>query len=260
MVDKKTALITGATGGIGEELCREFARQGYDLVITARSHERLEHQAVRLRRTYHARVYIIAEDLAEPHAPQRIYNWFSSCGVSVDVLVNNAGYGAGGYFVKNRPALQEDMVQVNVLAPTRLCRLFLPEMLLRGSGNILNIASTGSFVPGPMNSVYCAAKAYLLSLSEALAREVRGTGVRVTAVCPGATRTGFADRADMQSTLLFDVGVMHPKAVAKAAYRAMISGKPVHVAGFVNKLMIASTRLAPRSVNARVSGWIQKPR
>jgi len=260
MAMKRTALITGATGGIGEELCRVFARCGYDLVITARSEQCLNELAVRLRQAYDAKVMVVAQDLAQPGAAQHIYNRLGCAGISVDVLVNNAGYGMGGDFADNDPARQETMLQLNVGAATRMCRRFLPDMLDRGSGRILNMASIGAFVPGPANSIYCAAKAYLLHLSEALSQEVRGTGVSVTAVCPGATRTNFARRADMESTYLFKVGVMNPKQVAHAAYRAMMREKPVTVVGALNKAAIFATRLVPRCVSAKASGFIQKPR
>jgi len=181
-------------------------------------------------------------------------------GVVVDVLVNNAGYGVGGYFAGSSLRSLEDMLQVNVLAATRFCRLFLPEMLRRRDGHILNIASVGAYVPGPMNAVYCAGKAYLLHLSEALAQECRGKGVKVSAVCPWAVGTGFADRADMESTLLFNLGVLQAKEVARAAYCAMERGQTVCTVGPAAKLTAAAVRLAPRGLSARVSGILQKPR
>ena len=256
----KTVLITGATGGLGEELCRTFARQGYQLVITARKKSALEAQAKRLRRAYGAPVTVLAADFCDAKAPVTLFNELGMMGIEVDVLVNNAGFSAGGDFVTVTPKQQLEMMKVNISAPTQLCRLILPHMLSRGRGRILNICSTGSIAPGPHNAVYCATKAYLLHLSEALSQEVRGTGVTVTAVCPGAVHTGFAHRAEMEATYLFRYGVMHPKTVARAAYIAMMMGKHVEVVGCQNKALMFAARLAPRSMVARLSGWIQKPR
>jgi len=256
----KTALITGATGGLGEELCRTFARQGYQLVITARKKSALEAQAKRLRRAYGAPVTVLAADFCDAKAPVTLFNELGMMGIELDVLVNNAGFSAGGDFVTVTPKQQLEMMKVNISAPTQLCRLILPHMLSRGRGRILNICSTGSIAPGPHNAVYCATKAYLLHLSEALSQEVRGTGVTVTAVCPGAVHTGFAHRAEMEATYLFRYGVMHPKTVARAAYTAMKAGKHVEVVGCRNKALMFAARLAPRSMVARLSGWIQKPR
>lgn len=260
MLPIRTALITGATGGLGEELCRTFARQGYQLVITARNKSALEAQARRLRRAYGAPVTVLAADFCATGAPLTLFNELGMMGIEVDVLVNNAGFSAGGDFVEITPEQQQEMMRVNMSAPTQLFRMLLPHMLSRGRGRILNVCSTGSIAPGPHNAVYCATKAYLLHLSEALSQEVRGTGVTVTAVCPGAIHTGFAHRAEMETTYLFRFGVMHPKAVAQAVYTAMMKGKHVEVVGTQNKALMFAARLAPRCTVARLSGWIQKPR
>ncbi|HHY53155.1 MAG TPA: SDR family oxidoreductase, partial [Clostridiales bacterium] len=203
----KTVLITGATGGLGQALCRQFAREGYPLIITGRNPSRLTTLARRLQAAYGVEVRTIELDLGVQGGAQALCERLGQMGAQVDILVNNAGFGLGGPFVENAVEKQQEMLYVNVHAVTELCRRLLPGMIKRGWGRILNVASLGSFVPGPYNSVYCASKAYVLSLTRALAQECRGTGVKVTALCPGATHTGFAHRAGMESTLLFRVGV-----------------------------------------------------
>lgn len=258
MQEKKTALITGATGGLGAQLCREFARHGYGLVVTARDPEKLRRLAGWLRELHGVPVTVLVADLNQPNAAQLLYRKVRQAGVQVDVLVNNAGFGLGGLFVHNRPRVQDAMVRVNMLTPMRLCRLFLPGMLRRGYGGVLNIASTGGFVAGPYNAVYCAGKAYLLSLTEALAHELRETPVKVAAVCPGAMATGFANRAGMESTLLFNVGVMPPAEVARRAYRAWECGKMVAVPGAWSRATLLAARLMPREWATRLSALAQK--
>lgn len=255
---KQTALITGATGGFGIQLCKQFARHGYALVITARSREQLRRQAKWLQELYGVPVTAVAFDLNQPGAARQLYDKMRQLEITVDVLVNNAGFGLGGSFEHNPPRLQESMLNVNVRTPTRLCRLFLPGMLERGYGGILNVCSTGSFVPGPYNSVYCASKAYLFSLTQALAEELKHTPIRVTAICPGAMDTGFADRAGMQSSRLFNFGVMNPRDAAREAYTAFAEGRRMIVPGRMNKCIASASRVAPRNLVALLSGMIQK--
>ncbi|MDR2933504.1 MAG: SDR family oxidoreductase [Oscillospiraceae bacterium] len=255
----KTALITGATGGIGSELCKEFARHGYNLVITATNEERLDAAAAQLRGSYGIRVLPLVLDLAGDGAADELYNMIDEEGIAIDALVNNAGFGLGGYFYTNRPGRQTEMMRVIMGVPTRLCRLFIPDMLRRGHGRILNMASLGSFVPGPMNAVYCASKAYLLSLSEALAEELCDKGIQVTAACPGGTRSRFAETSNMETTMLFNYCVLHPGLVAREAFHAMMRGKRVCVIGPVTKIMVAASRIAPRGLTARISREIQQP-
>lgn len=259
MGQNRTALITGATGGLGRQLCIQFAKHGYDLVATARDPVKLGELAAFLRRAFGVRVRSVALDLNQHGAPRQLYEKLRAAGVAVDVLVNNAGFGLGGKFIHNRPRLQAAMIRVNVMAPTRLSRLLLPGMLERGRGGVLNVCSTGSFVAGPNNSVYCATKAYLLSLTEALADELRDTPLTVAAVCPGAMSTGFAGRAGMESTLLYNFGVMRPAEVARIAYRSFTEGRAVTVPGVLNKALAAAIRMSPRCAAARLSGLIQRP-
>lgn len=254
----KTALITGATGGIGEELCREFARHGHNLVVTARNRLKLEEMAARLRRAYGVEVTAIPVDLNQPNAAKKLFGELRDSGAVIDFLVNNAGFGMGGYFFHNKLKTQDAMIRVNVMNPTRLCRMFLPDMLNRGGCKILNVASTGAFMAGPHNAVYCATKAYILSLSEAVGREIEGSGVTVSTLCPGATRTGFAHRAEMETTRLFNYGVMPPRDVAKAAYAGMMRGERLIVPGLINRTLLALVKIAPRCVATRMSGFIQR--
>lgn len=256
----KTVLITGATGGMGRELAREFARHGYDLVLTATRRDKLERLAEELLARYSVKTYIFPLDLARPDAPRELYHAIRSRRIPLSVLVNNAGFGLGGAFHEKSPARQQEMIDLNISALTQLCRLFIPSMIRQGYGGIINMASLGSFVPGPSNAVYCATKAYVLSLSEALAEELADRNIQVTAVCPGATATNFAHRAGMERTVLFRFGVLHPRDVARTAYSAFVRGKRVAVAGLPAQVMVAAARFSPRALTARVSGWMQRPR
>src|SRR5919201_510439 len=192
---QKTALITGASSGIGYELTQLFARDGYDLVLLARSQARLAQVADDLQHRYGVAVRVLAYDLAQPTAPTQIVAQLQQEDLAIEALVNNAGFATYGPFVATDLATELEMIQVNVVALTQLTKLLLPGMLQRRSGRILNVASTAAFQPGPLTAVYSATKAYVLSFSEALANEVRGSGVRVTALCPGPTRSGFQRRA-----------------------------------------------------------------
>ena len=254
----KTVLITGATGGLGQALCREFAKRQFDLLVTARSKQNLDALAVALRRGFGVSVTAFAADLNQPDAARKLFVEVRDSGHRIDILVNNAGFGMGGFFFHNRLRSQEAMLRVNVLTPTKLCRMFLPAMRERGGGKILNICSVGSIYPGPFNAVYCASKAYLLSLSEALAEELCGMGVTVTAVCPGAIHTGFAHRADMETTRLFNWYVMDPADVAREAFLGLMAGRRIVVPGGFNRAMIAMQRLLPRCVSAKLSGMYQR--
>ncbi|HZC76160.1 MAG TPA: SDR family oxidoreductase, partial [Ktedonobacterales bacterium] len=196
----ETALVTGASSGIGEELARLFARDGYDLVLVARGKTQLEALAAELRQRHGVSLTVLATDLAQPAAAQAIYDELTRAGITVDVLVNNAGYATYGSFTEIPAETELAMLQVNMAALTHLCKLFLPPMVRRGSGRVLNVASTAAFQPGPLMAAYYASKAYVLSLSEALANELRGTGVTVTALCPGPTRSGFQSRAKMEDS------------------------------------------------------------
>ena len=247
------ALVTGASGGIGYELARILARHGYDLVLVARSADKLAALAERLELDHGIQVRAVAKDLARPDAAAEIHEWLAAEGLTVDVLVNNAGMGLLGKFAEIGIEGDVEMLRLNVEAPTLLTRLLLPSMLERGSGRILNLASTAGFQPGPLMAVYYATKAYVLSFSEALANEVAGTGVTVTALAPGPTETGFSSRAGSEQSRLFKGATMDARTVAEAGYAALMAGKPVIVPGVRNRLLAFGVRLAPRRVVTQIA-------
>lgn len=246
----KLALVTGASGGIGLEFAKLLAQGGYDLALVARSEEKLQSVAGELAARHGINTRVIAMDLAKADAPEQLFARVPAC----DVLVNNAGFATNDKFAEMDEQRMLEEMQLNIVTLTRLCRLYLPGMLARGDGKILNMASTAAFLPGPNMAVYYASKAYVLSLSEALAEEVRGTGVSVTVLCPGATDTGFQERAHVQSTLLFKLPMGNAAQVAKAGIEGMMRGKAVVVPGITNKLVAISPKLTPRSLLVKVSG------
>jgi short-subunit dehydrogenase len=249
-----TALITGASGGIGEELARLLAAHRHDLVLVARTEEKLQSLRGELVRAHGIQARVLAADLADPGAPPRVFDTLRGLGIAIDVLVNNAGFGARGAYAEIQYDVEARMIQVNVAALAHLTRLFLPGMLARRSGKILNVASTAAYVPGPFMAVYYASKAFVLSFSEALAEETQGTGVTVTALIPGPTATGFAATAGNQDTPLFRAGaVMSAAAVARVGFDGLMAGKRLAVAGVSNKLTVLSTRIAPRAMLARIT-------
>jgi short-subunit dehydrogenase len=243
------ALVTGASSGIGAELSVELARAGHDLIITGRDKDRLNEVAGRIV-SAGAKAEALELDLEDGSSVDALVR---SVGTrSLAVLVNNAGFGISSPFAEAEPARLAAMIALNITALTLLNRAFLPAMLSRGSGRILNVASTGAFQPCPGMAVYGATKAYVLSLSEALAEEVAGTGVTVTALCPGATNTRFADRASMNGSKLFR-SASTAQEVARTAVDALLKGRRVRVAGRLNAVMAFSVRLAPRVLVAKVS-------
>ncbi|MFP4004795.1 MAG: SDR family NAD(P)-dependent oxidoreductase [Alphaproteobacteria bacterium] len=245
----RTALITGASGGIGEALAAQFAAEGYDLILTARSAPRLELLASDLSSGHGVQVMTVPLDLTRPEAAGELAQETGRLGRHVDVLVNNAGYGLLGPFVSLSHDDQLAMVDVNVRVLTDLTRTFLPLMIGQGSGGVLNISSTAAFQPGPDMAVYYAGKAYVLSLSEALNAELKGTGVHVTCVCPGPVITGFQERSGVGgANLLKLMPVMSAAKVAKKAVRAFHARRAVIIPGFVNWFMAKSVALTPRFV------------
>lgn len=242
---QRTALITGASSGIGLELARLFAADKWDLALVARTEAKLNELASELQTAHGITARVVAADLAKTDAPAQIIE--SLRGVEIEALVNNAGFGLGGEFAKTDLSAELEMIQVNVTALTHLTKLVLPAMVARRRGAILNVASTAAFQPGPLMAVYYATKAYVLSFSEAIADELRNSGVTVTALCPGPTDTGFAAVAKTESSTLFTM--MRPadaESVARAGYDAMKSGKRIAIPGTKNKLLAQSIRVTPR--------------
>ena len=246
MADRKTALITGASFGIGLELARIFAREGHNLVLVARSADKLRQLASELEKAHGTRSLILATDLTEPGAAAYVLDQTTRANIRVDVLVNNAGFGQYGFFVDNDLEECLRQIQLNVTTLTHLTRLYLPGMIERKEGRILNVASTAAFQPGPLMAVYFATKAYVLHFSEGLANELEDTGVTVTCLCPGATATEFHKRANATGMRLLRMGSMDAHTVAEDGYRALMAGKPVVISGFRNWLVAQSVRFSPR--------------
>ena len=253
----ETVLITGASSGIGRELARQFAGDGADLVLIARSEDRLRELAGELAAEFGVTAQVLPADLSQPGSPDQIVQTLAQRQTDVDVLVNNAGFGARGPVAGIGVQRQLEMVEVNVAALTRLTALLLPGMLERRRGGILNLASTAAFQPGPNSAVYYATKAYVLSFTEALAEEVRGSGVRVCCLAPGPTDTGFAAHAGAAGSRLFRRGVMDAGRVARAGHDGLRRDKTLVIPGLRNRALAFSVRLSPRVLVTRISGYMQ---
>ncbi len=257
---KKTALVTGASSGIGAELARIHAEHGGNLIVVARRRERLESLKTELETAHGVRVHVLPKDLTQAEAPQQIYDEVRSLGVPVDYLVNNSGFGYRGFFHKQDWAINEAMIKLNIVALAALTRLFVPDMVARRSGRILNLGSMAGFLPGPLNSIYYASKAFVLSLSEALADELRHTGVTVTVLCPGPTESEFTCTAQMSDVNLTGT-LASARQVAEAGYEAMLKGKTVVVPSVLNKVIIHGLlRLSPRQLSTRISRVLMEKR
>lgn len=251
------AVITGASSGIGADLAREFAAGGYHLVITARRVDRLEALAEELTRDHGVIVRVMPADLARPGAAARLYADIKATGFAIDTLVNNAGFGMRGRFATLDTARQMEMVALNIMALTELSRLFLPAMIERGTGGILNVGSTAAFQAGPYMAVYYASKAYVLSLSEALHEEAKPFGVQVSVLCPGPVTTEFAAIANVESTKLFRKGALDSRSVAKAGFWGYREGHAIIIPSAANKATAWGGRFLPRAVTRRLAGWMQ---
>lgn len=243
---KQTALITGASSGIGLELSKLFAKDGYDLVLVARSTSKLDSLASELKQAYGTKVTVITKDLSQTGAAEEIFQLVQSQGLQIEALVNNAGFGIHTELAKGDLNESLQMIQLNVTSLTVLTQLFLAGMVERGAGRIMNVGSTGSFSPVPLMAVYGGTKAYVLSFSEALTGELRGSGVTVTALCPGVTITGFQARSGVGSARMVRLGSMTAEQVAKVGYQALMRGKRVVVPGLFNKIMTGMTPFTPR--------------
>jgi len=253
----KWALVTGASAGIGMALARQLAASGAHLILAARRKDRLDELAARLHAEHGTSVEVCAADLAKPGAPDSLFAFTKGKGIAVEVLVNNAGFGAYGAFEEIPLRRQLEMVQVNVAAVVELTHLYLPAMLERRRGYILILASTAGFQAVPYIAAYAATKSFDLFFAEALAEEVRGRGVHVTALCPGATSTEFQQVA-AQPDYSFR-SPESPDAVAKVGLDALAKGKPVVISGARNNLMMQSQRLAPRRLVTSMAARIFRP-
>lgn len=258
---RQTALVTGASSGIGLDLARVLAEDGHGLVLVARGEARLRELAGELAERHGITAHVIVADLARPHAAVSIGDELKRRKIDIDILVNNAGFGLTGRFVETDLQKELDMIQVNVVALTELTKLLLIPMVARKRGRILNVASTAAFQPGPLMAVYYASKAYVLLFSEAIADELRDSGVTVTALCPGPTDTGFADVAQMTESRLFTMmRPMSSKRVALAGYRGMMAGRRIVIPGAKNKMLVQSLRVSPRRMITTVVRKFQEKR
>ncbi len=246
------ALITGATSGIGLELARVCAARGHDLILVSRDAGRLQAVAEELRGRFGREVAVFPRDLADAEGPAALMKAVEAAGLEVDILVNNAGFGTYGPYAETEIEDELKMMQLNVVTVAHLTRLVLPEMIRRGRGRILNVASTAAFQPGPLMAIYYAGKAFVLHFSEALAEELRGSGVTVTALCPGVTPTGFQARAKMEDSRLLSGYSTSAERVAREGYAGLMAGRRVVIPGFLNRLLAFSVRLMPRAVITRI--------
>jgi short-subunit dehydrogenase len=249
-----TALITGASNGIGLELAKIHAAKGDDLVLVARNKQKLDELKSELEAAHKVKVYTIGKDLSLPNAAEDVYDETTRQHISIDYLINNAGFGDFGMFAETDWNKELQMINLNITALTHFTKLYLQDMVKHRSGRIMNVASTAAFQPGPTMSVYCATKAYVLSFSEAVNNEVSDTGITVTALCPGPTESGFQAAAALEDSKLFKgKNIPTSKTVAEYGYRAMMSGKTVAIHGLVNSILANFVRIMPRSLVVKVT-------
>jgi short-subunit dehydrogenase len=252
-------LVTGGSVGIGAALAQVFAEHGHDLILVARTREKLDARARDLQQTYKVQVTCIAEDLADSAGARRLFDAVTELGLEVHNLVNNAGVGLYGKFGTTDLEAERRMIQLNATSPVELTKRFLPAMVARGRGRILNVASTAAFVPGPWMSIYYATKAFLLSFSQAVGYELAPNGITVTALCPGPTESEFKVRAGSKRSRLFEAFVMDAPTVARAGYDGLMKGKAVVVPGLRNKLIPVAVRFIPRPMIAKLSHRAARP-
>lgn len=246
------AVITGASSGIGKELARVFAREGYNLFITARRKETLNELAEELQKKFGVQVICYSADLTNPDIPKKVYDSAQAKDLNITVLVNNAGIGDYGFFHESDWHKTAAMIDLNIRSLTHLTRLFLPDLIQKERACIMNVASTAAFQPGPLMSVYYATKHYVLAFSEAIANELDNTGVTVTTLCPGPTKSEFQETAGMQKSKLFDrLPIASSQEVAEYGYHAMKDGKRVAIYGLINKISPQLLRFVPR----RLATW-----
>ena len=254
---RKTVLLTGVTSGIGRELTHLFAADGHNLILVARSQSKLASLEKELREKYSdLSIHGITQDLAAPDSPWKIQAAVRSLQTSVDILVNNAGFNVYGSLNQTSIDEQNRLIQVNAITPTMLTKLFLPDMLAKKSGKILFLGSTASYCPAMYSAVYCASKAYVLSFSESLTMELKNSGVTVTCLCPGATQTEFANKANLKKTRLFNTAVMNAQSVAKIGYHSLLRERPVVISGFLNNLLVKSMKFTPRCIATPVTRYL----
>lgn len=245
------ALITGASSGIGYELALLFAKNEHNLILVSRKKNKLKQIAINLKKNFNIEVLIIPIDLCYTDAAEKIFRLVEEKSITINYLVNNAGFYVKGAFSETLWEEEQKIIQLQCLTHTQLTKLFLPNMLKNGQGGILNIGSTGSFVPGPYNAVYCAAKSFVLSFSEAFAEELSGTGITVTALCPGGTKTAFQPLDNNRKSVIFPI--MKASKVAQTGYKALMKGKRVAIPGIPNKIQVMLVRFIPRKLITKLT-------
>lgn len=253
-----TVLITGASSGFGYQFAKLFAKDNYDLVLVARDKEKLQDIATHLQKDNEIFVKVISLDLSDITSGEKLYKELLEAGIEIDILVNNAGYATHGEFVTIPMTEEVNEIQLNITTLTILTKLFVTDMMKRKSGKILNVASTAAFFPGPYMAVYYATKAFVLSFSESIAEELVGTGVSVTALCPGPSNTGFAKRAAVTNTRIFSRNLMTAEAVAEIGYKGLMKGQRIVLTDFPNKLGVGLTRVFPRTLLAKIVKKLQR--
>ena len=249
-------LITGASSGIGYELAKIFAKNGDFLILVSRNQNKLQQITNEFKNIYNIEVRIIPQDLSSTNASDNIYNQIKKWSISINNIVNNAGFYIKGSFSDTFWEKEHDLIQLECINHIKLIKLFLPEMLKNHEGGILNVCSTGSFMPGPYNAIYCASKSFMLSFTEAIAEELINTRIRVTALCPGGTNTTFQDLNNRINTIFNPL--LDPSLVAKIGYNAFMKGKRVVVPGMTNKMQVFALRLLPRKIITKLAGMYVK--
>ncbi len=251
---KKTALITGASGGIGYELAKIFAKNNTNLILVARNKNKLDELKNELENQFGISVYTIGKDLSIRESVSELYEETKKQNIPVEYLINNAGFGDFGMFTDTDWDKEERMINLNMKTLTLLTKLYIREMTERGSGKVMNVASTAAFQPGPLMAVYCSTKSYVLNFSQAINNEVKSRGVTVTALCPGPTESGFQDASGMkESKIVTKIKMPSSKTVAEYGYKAMMKGKPVAIHGYMNKILALSVRFMPRNVVVKIT-------
>ncbi|NLG05813.1 MAG: SDR family oxidoreductase [Clostridia bacterium] len=244
----KTVLITGTTSGIGKAFAEKFASMGNSIILVSRNEEKLKRQQSDLQNHYHTSVKYIACELTQSNAVDLIFEKLNNWQASVDVLVNNAGFNECGLFTNTNVEQEMKMIDLHIRCITQLTKRILPMMKKNNYGRIVNVGSTGSFIPSPSDAVYSATKAYVMSFSNALYGELKRTDIKITLLCPGATETEFAAKANIQDTMLFKYAVMKPERVVEIAYPKLMKGKRLVIPGIYNKLLVFFSRILPVEV------------
>jgi len=252
-MSKETALITGASSGLGMELAKLFAADGSDLVLVARREERLIELAQELKSEHGVEVHVLPKDLSKKSAPKEIFSHLKKEKIQIDVVVNNAGFGNKGHIADLDTDLQLDMIQVNLVALTHLTRLFLPGIIERGYGGILNVGSLAGFQPGPNLAVYFATKAYVLSFTEALAEEISNPNINISCLAPGPVKTEFGEKSDLEDSLLFKLSLMEMEPVVKAGYQGFRNGKTIIIPGIKQQIVPFLNRFTPRLLVRKIA-------